>query len=533
LAACLLFLILWSQAHLAPEPVGEALRSRVEHLHEGGAASVRGVTLLRRDAVSHFFQARGFKPVWAVPSASGQIRRAIRDIAQDGLNPGDYHLGALDALLDDGVARTPADQADLQLLLTDAVAALVDHVRYGKVRPVTLDRRWNVDPREAAPPLETELARIAAAPSVGEAIGAQAPDHFIYRGLKQALARLRAVDEMGGWPAVAAGPTLKPGASDARVAQVRARLLAGGDLAADRPPADQLYDAALEDAVKRFQEHHRLTADGAIGRSTLEAMNIPARTRAEQVRANMERARWVLGGLRDTFLLVNLPAFKVYYIRDGRNIWEAKSQIGREARQTPTFRADVRYLVFNPDWIVPPRILAEDVIGGMKKGVNVIARKNLTILDRQGRAVDPAAIDWAAAGPRNFPYTLRQPPGADNALGRVKFVFPNEHAIFLHDTPSRELFGADRRAFSSGCIRIARPLELAALLLQSQEDWTPDRIQQVVDGGRSQTVPLRSTLPIVIVYWTVSVGASGDLRFAQDVYRRDPPLVRALNGAAR
>ena len=170
----------------------------------------------------------------------------------------------------------------------------------------------------------------------------------------------------------------------------------------------------------------------------------------------------------DTFVLVNLPAFKVYLIRDRKNVWESRTQIG-EARQTPTFRADMKYLVINPDWTVPPTILAQDVLAGMRKGQNPIAKKRLLILDQQGRTIDPAAIDWQNATPGNFPYTLRQPPGPDNALGRVKFIFPNQYSIFLHDTPSRELFASDQRTFSSGCIRVEHPLDLAAVLLEGQE----------------------------------------------------------------
>ena len=513
----------------AAQTASETLRLRIEHLHEGGSASVRGAALHRRDAVSHFFQNRGFEPAWRIPAASDEIRRAMLSVEHDGLTPADYHLAAIDALLAAGSNRTAADEVDLQILLTDALAALIDHVRYGKVKPVTLDRRWNVDPREGAPPLEKELADIAAARSIGDAISAHRPQHFIYRGLREALARMRAAEAAGGWPAVAAGPTLKPGASDPRVRQVRERLVASGDLVVDAATPTEMYDAALEAAVKRFQERHRMTADGAIGKATIDALNVTAKARVEQVRANLERARWVIGGLHDTFVLVNLPAFKAYYIRDGRNVWEARTQIGREARQTPTFRADMRYLVFNPDWTVPPTILANDVIGGMKKGQNTVKKKGLTIYDRQGRVVDPASIDWAAASPGRFPYTLRQPPGEDNALGRVKFIFPNEHSIFLHDTPSRELFRADARTFSSGCIRIENPLEFAEWLLRDQDDWSMDKIERVVKEGDSETVLLRRPLPVLIVYWTVSVGASGDLRFARDVYHRDAPLIRALN----
>ncbi len=532
----LILLLLAVAQFAAPgRPANEALRVRVEQLHEGGAASIAGATLRRRDAVAHFFQQRGFAPAWRVPAVSDQIRRAIIASELDGLVPARYHLAAIDALLARGSARTPPEDADLQLLLTDAVAALIDEVRYGTVRPSALDRRWNVDPREGAPRLETELARLAAAPSVADAIAAAAPDHFIYRGLRQALASLRAIAHRGGWPAVPPGRPLKPGASDPRVAQLRARLHASGDLQRGKGPelsdaiAAQAYDSALEAAVKRFQDRHRLAPDGVVGRATVEAMNVSVHARIDQTRANLERARWVLGGLQDTFLLVNLPAFKIYYIRERKNVWESRTQIGREARQTPAFRADVRYLVFNPDWTVPPTILAKDVLAAMKRGENAIRKKRLTVLDRAGRAVDPSSIDWQAATPATFRYTLRQPPGPDNALGRVKFVFPNEHAVFLHDTPSRELFSADTRTFSSGCIRVERPLELAALLLEGQDRWTPEAIERVVASGASETVVLDRPLPVLIVYWTVSVGASGDLRIARDIYSRDPALVRALN----
>jgi murein L,D-transpeptidase YcbB/YkuD len=297
-------------------------------------------------------------------------------------------------------------------------------------------------------------------------------------------------------------------------------------------PGGTLYDADLEAAVKDFQAHHRLTDDGVIGRGTIEAMNVSAEARAAQLRVNLERARWIVGRVGDSFLLVNLPAFKAYVIRDRKNVWETRTQIGREARKTPTFRADLKYVVLNPDWTVPPTILAQDVLAGMKKGQNTIAKKKLTILDAQGRKIDPSAIDWQSATPRNFRYTLRQPPGDDNALGRVKFIFPNEYSIFLHDTPSQELFAADQRTFSSGCIRVANALDLARVLLEGQptrpDGWTVERIQQTIDGGQPQTVFLDDPLPVLIVYWTASIGVGGDLRFAKDVYSLDPPLLRAL-----
>jgi murein L,D-transpeptidase YcbB/YkuD len=530
IVSSLVFLTLALCQQVPAPPIAELLRARLEQLHDARATPVHGVTLKRPDAVVHFFEARGFEPAWAIPSASDQIRRAIREIENDGLTPATYHLAAIERLLESrALAPAVALDVDLQLLLTDAVAALIDDARYGKVRPVMLDPRWNIDPRENAPPLETSVADVAHARSPFAAIEGLKPNHFIYVGLKRALVDLRAKATAGGWITMTQGPTLKPGAADRRIPAIRQRLAATGELSADATNDSDVYDGRLVAAVKRFQERHRLTPDAAIGRTTIVAMNVSAEMRVRQVRANLERARWVLGGLSDSFVLVNLPAFKIYVIRNGKNVWETRAQIGREARQTPAFRADMRYLVFNPDWTVPPTILAKDVLAGMRKGENPIARKHLTILDGNNRQIDPTTIDWASATPASFRYTLRQPPGPDNALGRVKFIFPNEHSIFLHDTPSRELFAADQRTFSSGCIRVERPLELAGVLLEGQKDWNQDRIQQIVDSGESRTVRLDTPLPVLIVYWTVSVGAGGELHYARDVYNLDAAVMRKLD----
>ena len=509
--------------------VENTIRLRIEQARELPATTVRGSRLLRPDAVARFFEARTFTPAWRLPAAAQQVLGAIRNIEQDGLTPADYHLNAIIAALD-AYTKVPSPEvtADLHVLIADAAVALVDDVRYGRVRPSSLDKRWNVDPRRGAPALDLALAEVARAASIDAGIEAQKPTHFIYAGLKQALARMRSTANAGGWPVVTSGAAIKPGATDPRVGLVRKRLLVTGELGGATSTADAVYGDELLGAVTSFQGHHRLTEDGVIGKATIEAMNVSAEARAQQLRVNLERARWVVGGLSDTFVLVNLPAYKVYLIRDQKNVWEARTQIGREARQTPTFRADMKYLVLNPDWTVPPTILAQDVLEGMRKNQNTIARKRLIILDQQGGVVDPASIDWQNATPGNFRYTLRQPPGPDNALGRVKFIFPNQHSIFLHDTPSRELFASDQRTFSSGCIRVDHPLDLAALLLEGQDSWTRTRIQETVDSEESRTVFLTTPLPVVIVYWTVSVGASGELRFAKDVYSLDPAVLRAL-----
>jgi L,D-transpeptidase YcbB len=531
----LIALIVFAPQDAHPQVPGDnAIRLIVEQARQKPDLRLRGARLLQPAAVAKFFETRAFTSAWPLPKAAQELVKAIRAVEDDGLDPDDYHLAVLTATIaTHAKAATPEIAAELQVLMTDAAAAVIDHVRYGRVRPAALDRRWNVDPRLGAPPLDVTLDQLARSSTIDGGIAALKPNHFIYTGLKQAFARLRALAQAGGWPTVPAGASLKPGMIDPRIVAVRKRLVVTGELPAGARLDDPTYGPDLETAVKNFQAHHRLTDDGAIGRGTVEAMNVPAETRASQLRVNLERARWVVGGLRDSFVLVNLPAFKAYVIRDRKNVWEARTQIGREARKTPTFRADMKYLVLNPDWTVPPTILAQDVLAGMKKGQNTIARKKLTILDDRGRAVDPASIDWQAATPRSFRYTLRQPPGADNALGRVKFIFPNEYAIFLHDTPSQELFAADQRTFSSGCIRVANALDLARVLLEGQktrpDGWNADRISTTIAAGEPQTVFLQEPLPVLIVYWTASIGAGGDLRFARDVYGLDPPVLRALD----
>lgn len=509
------------------ETTQEAMRARLAQLTVT-APQVQGTRLLQPKAVVAFYRARGGEPAWNDPREAQSIRQAIADIEKDGLTPSDYHLAAIDQRMGGPGGDSGAD---LEILLSDAVAGLVDHVRYGRVRPSLLDPAWNVNSRQGAQPLEQVLARVATASDPAQAIEQAKLDHFIYRGLKGSLGKLRDIQKAGGWPSIPVVHGLKLGDNDSKlVPLVRKRLAATGELAAGASLDAPVFDAQLADAVKLYQQRNRLQAQGVVDRSTLRAMNVPIADRIGQVRANLERARWVLPGLRGDFLLVNLPAFKAYLIRGNKNVWEARTMIGNEARQTPSFRADMRTVVFNPDWTVPPTILQEDVLDGMKRGEDMIAKKHLTILDHGGRLVDPSAVDWASATAAHFPYTLRQPPGEDNALGRVKFVFPNSYGIYLHDTPSRDLFTFDRRTFSSGCIRIENPLDLARILLEGKPGWDAARIQQAVASGRTQPVSLPAPLPVLIVYWTVSVGAAGEVRFARDVYDQDPILVRALDG---
>lgn len=485
--------------------------------------------LLEPRAVAAFYQARGNKRAWKSGDAE-HVVKAIHGIERDGLDPSIYHLQTLESSIADREAPTAKSEAELDLLLTDAVAAMIDHMRYGRVRPASLDRRWNVDPRDGAPPLEQEIAKVVEAGRVEDALAAERPRHFIYDGLVGALAQLRDIAAKGGWGTVPDGKPIRPGATDPRIAAVRKRLAASGELGRGADTESPRYDATLVEAVKLFQARHRLDPDGIVDAGTVAAMNVSAEERANQVRVNLERARWVLHGLSDEFLLVNLPAFKAYLIRGGKNVWEARTQIGQEAEewQTPTFRADMRTVVFNPDWTVPRNILAKEVLEGMRQDPSYLAEKNLALFDQNNQPVDASSVDWDSETGETFAYTVRQPPGEDNALGRVKFLFPNKYSIYLHDTPTKGNFQAEQRTFSHGCIRLENPLDLAERVLGPQ-GWSRGRIEDAVASGETQNVAIKNPFPVLIVYWTVSVGASGEIRYTQDFYHLDPPVLAALD----
>lgn len=515
----------------APLDVAQQVQTRVGAI-DRGAATVRGERLLERRAVARFYRARQSRAAWEGRDAE-EIVKAIHDVSHDGLTPSDYHLRAVEALIQARAGGRSAErEGDLDILLTDAVAAMVDHIRYGRVHAVALNPAWNVDPREDAPPLEESLGQVRAAPDLGAAIRAARPQHFIYSGLVRELAKLREITAKGGWGVVPAGSPIRPGARSSRIPAVRTRLAASGEFQGTAGSDPTRYEGRLVDAVKEFQTRHRIEPDGVIGKGTVEAMNVSASARATQVRANLERARWVLGGLTDQFLLVNVPAFKAYLIRGGRNLWEARTQVGDEGMQTPTFRATLRTVVFNPDWTVPRTILTEEVLDGMRNGRNVVAQKRLRVYDSRGRQVNPASVDWGV-WPQEFRYTIRQPPGAGNALGRVKFLFPNKYSIYLHDTPNQDLFNANERTFSHGCIRVERALDLAEILLRGQGGWGRQRILSVLATNRTTNVDLERPLPVLIVYWTASVGVSDGVRYSPDVYGQDARLIAALNRPPR
>jgi murein L,D-transpeptidase YcbB/YkuD len=317
---------------------------------------------------------------------------------------------------------------------------------------------------------------------------------------------------------------------DARVAALRRRLAVGGDLVGAPAGDETLFDEALEQAVYRFQARHGLDVDGVVGAQTLAALNVSVASRIDQIRVNLERARWVFQDISKDYVLVDIAGFQAEMVKDARQVWASKVQVGKPYRKTPVFKASMTYLVLNPTWTVPPTILAKDILPRVRRDPGYLKRKRIRVVDRKGRIIDPKGLDWSRYTGRNFPYFLRQDPGPDNALGRIKFMFPNKHLVYLHDTPHKELFRRSERAFSSGCIRIERPFALAELLLDDPRKWSREQILAAIDSNKTRTVFLPEPIKVLLLYWTVDVDEQGRVWFRKDLYGRDRKVLAALEG---
>lgn len=527
--------ILWlslAPAILAEETEGEAaLRSQVEYLTATGYLDGSEVEISARILIAELYERRNFAPAWNDPDQVAELISLIEASAADGLNPLDYHLKAIkDAQKHDAGrdAIAAVDRARQDILLTDGLVRLTYHSFFGKVNPKGLDPNWNfrrelndVDPVAV-------MQRLIDAESLTESLEALAPRGWVYWRLQAVLADYRALEASGGWPQIPEGPTLKPGEADERLAILQQRLLTTGDLSSVQMPPRQTYDDSLVDGVRRFQERHGLDADGVIGPATLKALNVPVAQRIVQLEVNLERARWVMGNIEDDFILVNIAGFRAYVIRDREVAWKTRVQVGTEYRQSPVFRDEMKYVDINPTWTVPYSIATKDILPKVQRDPAYLDDRNFTVKDRSGAVVDPSDVDWSRLSRSNFPYTLVQRPGASNALGRVKFMFPNQHAVYLHDTPSRALFDRAGRAFSSGCIRVEHPFELAEILLGDQ-GWTQQRFQEVLDAGTTKSVYLSRPLPVYLLYWTAEVVDDGRVYFYNDVYNRDTAIAKALD----
>jgi murein L,D-transpeptidase YcbB/YkuD len=469
----------------------------------------------------------------------GALLRALAAADSDGFRLEKYPIAAVaNALtaIDKNDHPTAEQLAEADVALTSAYVALGENTLTGEIQPAGLSQDWHIRTQEER--IDSALTLTLREDELGAGLTRMRPQDKGYAELRRELGRMREIVAKGGWPEVPAGRPLKPGDSDspARLETLRQRLRVEGYLsdsnavvaqapdtaatrahdssAAPQKPAARggaVYDKALSSAVEAFQAHHGINVDGMLGEETVKSMNLPATYRAAQIAANLERYRWLPRSLGSRYILVNVPEFKLQAYDSGQQKLEMKVIVGAEYedRNTPVFSDSMEFVIFRPYWNVTDQIAAKEYWPKLQVDPGLLARENMEVVNDHGKQ------------------RIRQRPGPKNALGLVKFMFPNDFNIYLHDTPNDGLFDKDIRAFSHGCIRVEKPAELAQFAL----GWPADKVQAAMNGSNDHTEKLSRKIPVYILYFTAFV-RDGQLYFGNDLYSRDQQLATEMTTAA-
>jgi murein L,D-transpeptidase YcbB/YkuD len=471
-----------------------------------------------RAALSAFYGARSGAPIWLSQgrptSKADAARKRIEAAADDGLDPRRYALPASLAGAD------PADAARAELTLSAAALAYAREAWGGRVTPSVVSRSIT-----AAPDAFDEAAALAAlegSADVAATLDGFNPTHPEFLALRRLLVEKRGERTADhDRPVIGNGPLLRPGGDDPRVPALRTRLGLSGD------PDDFYYDDALAAAVTEFQKANKIGASGLINRQTISALNGPGRPDPTSlIELNMERWRWMPRDLGAKHVFVDVPAFGLKIVKDGAVVHETRVIVGKTTNQTPVFSNAIDHVVVNPYWNVPASIAVKEMLPQLRRNPGALNGYEVVVSDgKKTRVVSPGSVDWSGDLSR---VRIRQPPGERNALGNIKFMFPNQHAVYLHDTPNRKLFAGSHRALSHGCVRVDKPLEFADALTGDQ-GWSGEQLKKLI-GGRERRINLPSPIPVHLTYFTARVDDAGSLETRTDLYGLDARLRAAMNG---
>ena len=543
LGIVLLFVFVIQREPSLTEQLTELMQTRFSGT-DSSANIIVGTDTTRADTLLfQFYRQRNFQPAWisnsGLQNTGEDLLSAIHDADLEGLNPKDYHVQLLDSMLHkfgmDLKTKVPVKieyLMNLEILLSDAFLLFGNHLLSGRVNPETIDLEW-LTVRPEADLIEI-LNEALSTGHIRQTLMSLLPDIPCYAQLRREMELYKSIAQQGGWPIVPPGESIIKGEQGLRVAALSARLIASGDLNERSLAARSTFDDTLELAVKKFQNRHGLRPDGEVGRSTIEALNIPALEYFRRIAVNMERWRWLNRNLGNQYIMVNIAAFTLDVIENNKIVLSIPVVVGKDYRQTPVFSAKMSYLVLNPYWNVPETIATEDILTAVKKDPGYLVKRNIVVLPnwRDTTRIDPYKVDWASFTKENLPYRFRQAPGRQNALGRIKFMFPNEYDIYIHDTPAKADFRRTQRAFSSGCIRVEDPVGLAAFLLQGNSKWERETIEAALDSVEDFVIRLPEPIPVHIFYCTAWVNEDGKVNFREDIYDRDEPVLKALRAEA-
>ena len=495
---------------------------------------VYGLKITETEELLRFYGQRGFKPAWITSFEADSAFAQLNYIESDGLDPMDYSGSEVAKMLEllDDQKMDLEKWAALDIMLTHAMLKYGRHLLVGKVDPKTISETWNFPLRVTHEPLGDMLLKAHNNHRLTEYFTAVRPQHLIYQGMRESLMKYRQmILDSISWPMLALKSSknkLEPGDTNEIVPLLTKRLFAEGYLDTITNDSSLVYTPELAGSLAQFQIAHGLYPDSIAGKSTFSLLNISIQDRVDAIVVNMERARWVVGNLGGRYILVNTVQYHLWLFQNDTISWDTEVIIGAPFNATPFFTANLLRVVFNPTWTVPYSIATKEMLPKLRKNPNYLAGQNMVLLNRQGEKVDPTSINFNQYTTRNFPFIIRQEPGDKNALGHVKFDLPNPYSIYLHDTPSRNLFNKDERAMSHGCIRVNKPLTLAELLLENKEGWSNDTIPAILNSKETTIVKLDEAIPVLLLYMTHYTNAQGRAMFFKDIYNSDKKLLAAI-----
>lgn len=475
------------------------------------------------------------RPLWVTsqgPTEKAEIILSyLKNCYQDGLHPEEY---GLDRIMELWTAEDADSLAELETALTYNLVKYIHDISYGQLKPLDADPVLFAEAGDMEFDPVIAVKRAALSSDLNRFIGSLPPQHHQYLSLKAGLAHYRKIAENGGWTPVPDGPKLSPGDIDPRIEAVRQRLQVTDPLLGPTEgPAARKFDSMLKKAVMDFQRQHGLATDGIIGRNTLRALNIPISEKIISIRINMARWRWQEHDLGEKYVLVNIAGFNLQAVEGEEVVLDIPVIVGEDQHQTPVFSDSIQYMDVNPFWNIPPSIAKNEELPALRKNSNHLINRHIRLYsDWQADAVelDSSSINWHTVTEGEIAgYRLRQDPGPWNALGKIKFIFPNPYSIYLHDTPSHNLFGRIRRNFSHGCIRVSDGLGLALFLLREQrERWPIEEFEEIYNSEERKVITLATPVPVHITYLTTWVDKNGRIYFNRDIYDRDAKLYSAF-----
>ncbi len=495
-----------------------------------------GITLSKSEnnALADFYAARWNQPYWLGANGPKPFVAALLSMLRHAdlyaLSPADY--GAALALKSgDWSTASPEIMAKTELVLMRAALLYARHAGAGRIRPRSLAKGIHVDPQPYDPAMVLDMMSSHENPA--EYLKSLHPAGAEFKRLLDAYLDYRNIVARGGWPVISKGKSLTIGSKGKRVIELRRRLAMSGDLPGDEPLNNPVFDKELQQALISAQERYGIKPDGVAGAGTRKMLNFPASRRLEQLKVNLERRRWQPKDMGERHVLVNQAGFKLYVIENNKEIYSSKVIVGKPRHATPEFSDNIRLVVLNPYWNVPRSIATKEILPILRRNPGYLARKGMSLINSRGRKVSPYGVNWSRVSRRSFNYRIRQRPSGGNALGRIKFMFPNKHSIYLHDTPSKSLFNKSSRAFSHGCIRVQNPVKFAEVLMQPQFGWSQKTIAGKISTRRNRGIKLKQKIPVHLTYRTVWAGDDGKLHFRDDIYGRDKRLAKALAKRSR